>query len=151
MIWKVLTTLNARETHLLMCKPVKEGGFEGAYEKEKTNADGSPKVRFSIKTIRTIWPNHLKVMTDADKVVCGCSTCCDTDDVTDAYNGKRRKIVAAAEVKLEEMEDSTESEIDAKAGEQEAQERKRMGRCQAIWMPTEDSYMCKALPRDLLI
>ena len=49
-------------------------------------------------------------MTDADKVICGCSTCCDTDDINDAYNDKRRKLAALYEVRLEELGDSTRAE-----------------------------------------
>ena len=50
-------------------------------------------------------------MTYADKVVCGCSTCCDADDVITAYNGKRRKISLVADIKLEEMDDNTVDKI----------------------------------------
>ena len=46
-------------------------------------------------------------MTDTDNIVCGCSTCYDTDDVNDCYKAKQRPTVAAAEVKMEEMEDNT--------------------------------------------
>lgn len=79
-----------------MLKPESEGGFAGAY--------GEGKVRFSVNSILHYWPNWLKVMTDADKVMCGCETCLSTDDVHLAYKAKRRKIIAAAEVSLEEMD-----------------------------------------------
>ena len=121
LVQKVLITVCARELHLLMVKPEAQGGFAGAHEPDGSiNTDGSRRVRFSENTIRHYWPNWLKVMTDADKVVCGCSTCCDTDDVNTAYNGKRRKIVSAAEVDLDEMADNTEEEKRSKAEFQES-------------------------------
>ena len=99
LVCKILITVCAREPHLFMLKPVEEGGFtEGR--------DNNGLVRFSEKTLRTYWPNWLKAMTDADKAICGCSTCCDTDDINDAYNGKRRKLAALYEVRLEELGDS---------------------------------------------
>ena len=101
---KILTTLNAREMHIQMLKPESEGGFAGAY-------DSNGKIRFSVNSIIHYWPNWLKVMTDADKIMCGCSTCLSTDDIHLAYKAKRRKIIAAAEVHLEEM-DPEESEYE---------------------------------------
>ena len=106
---KILITVCARELHWLMVQPVNKGGYAGAYEADQTT------VRFSKNTLRHYWPNWLKVMSDTDKVICGCSTCCDTDDVNDAYKGKRRKIVAKAEVKLEEMPDGSAAEKADKA------------------------------------
>ena len=44
-------------------------------------------------------------MTDADKLICGCECCGKTDDLNEAYNAKRTKIVALAEIALEEMND----------------------------------------------
>ena len=60
---------------------------------------------FFVNTLRRYKPSHLKVMSDADKLICGCEPCGKTDDLNDAYNGKRRKIVALHEIKLEEMDD----------------------------------------------
>ncbi|EJK47945.1 hypothetical protein THAOC_33300, partial [Thalassiosira oceanica] len=94
---KILTTLNAREMHIQMLKPESNGGFAGAY-------DSHGNIRFSVNSIIHYWPNWLKQMTDADKVMCGCETCLSTDDIHLAYKTKRRKIIAAAEIHLEEMD-----------------------------------------------
>ena len=54
-------------------------------------------------------------MSDADNIICGCSTCCGIDDVNDAYKAKRRKIVATSEVKLDKMKDNTREARETKA------------------------------------
>ena len=54
-------------------------------------------------------------MSDADKVICGCSTCLDTDDLVEAYNGKRRKLIATTEIELDEMEETTRSQSHEKS------------------------------------
>lgn len=95
---KVLISISINDLHVLMCKPVEKGGYAGAWD--KTNNC----VKFSISTLRTYLPNHLKQMSDADMSICGCDTCGKTDDVHDAYKAKRRKIVAFSEIKLEEMD-----------------------------------------------
>jgi len=97
---RVLITVGVRELELLMRKPKSERGFEGAWEVTK---DGSRIARFSPNSLRTYWPNWLHEMSDADKVMCGCSTCLDTDDIVEAYNGKRRKIISTTEIEIEEM------------------------------------------------
>ena len=104
---KVFLTVGLRELHLLMMKPENEGGYKRAWD-EMT--DGSRKPRFSKNALRTYWPNWLTEMSDAQKIICGCSTCLDTDDVVEAYNGKRRKIIASKEVELEEMPETTRAE-----------------------------------------
>ena len=58
LVRKVLITVCTRELHLLMVKPVFEGGFLGAYKPYgSTKPDGSWRVRFSENTIRHYWPN----------------------------------------------------------------------------------------------
>jgi len=94
-----------------MVKLKSQGGFEKAFQHMP---DGRRLVRYSEETLRTYWPNWLKEMPDSDKVTCGCSTCLDTVDVIEAYNGKRRKIIAAVDVTLDEMDESTPAEIAAK-------------------------------------
>ena len=77
----VLITVCARELHLLMVRPIYGGGFKNAYEQ-----DDSGRVRFSENTLCTYWPNWLQLMTDADKIMCGCETCCSMDDIHLAYS-----------------------------------------------------------------
>ena len=79
-----------------MCKSVDDGGFVDA-------RDENNKVRFSEKTVRTYWPNWLKIMTENDKNMCACETCQTMNDLHVAYTAKRRKLVARAEVKLKDM------------------------------------------------
>ena len=103
-IRQVFITVGLRKLHLLMMKPTNEGGYKDVWH---ILEDGSRVSRFFKNTLRHYWPNYLKEMSDADKVICGCSFCLDTDDVVAAYNDKRRKIIRAAEVEIEEMEEST--------------------------------------------
>ena len=79
-----------------MCKEVKDGGYKRA-----RNLNG--KVRFSLTTIRTYWPNWLKQMSNADMNMCACETCQNMDDLHAGLIGKRRKIIARFEAKLEEL------------------------------------------------
>jgi hypothetical protein len=79
-----------------MCKTVDKGGFKGAHA---ANGD----VRFSLMTLRTYWPNWLKIMTDDDRNMCACETCQTMNDLHDAYVAKRRKIIARTEATLKEM------------------------------------------------
>ena len=98
----VLIPVCARKLHLLMVKSVCEGRFKNAYKQ-----DVSGRVRFSENTLHTYWPNWLTLMTDADRIMCGCETCCSMDDINLTYKAKRRKIVCAAEANLDEMEERT--------------------------------------------
>ena len=75
---KIFITVGLRELHLLMMKPKSKGGYERAWEEL---SDGSRCSRFSKNSLRHYWPNWLKEMTDAEKVIYGCSTCLDMDDV----------------------------------------------------------------------
>ena len=107
MIRKIFITVGLRELHLLMMKDKKYGGYEKAWQEQP---DGSRIARFSKNSLRHYWPNWLKEMSDEDKVICGCSTCLDADDMVEAYNGKRRKLISRTEVELDEMEDTTRSQ-----------------------------------------
>ena len=98
----ILISICPRELHVLMCKPVSKGGYSGAH-------DGKGNVMFSEMTLRHYWPNYLKVMTEADILVCGCETCITSDDLHDAYVAKRRRIISASEATLEEMDDDGEA------------------------------------------
>lgn len=93
---KVLITADG--LHALICKPKSEGGYEGARD-----TDGN--IIFSVNTIIHYWPNWLKIMSDADMIMCGCDTCLGSEDMHAAYKAKRSKILSAAEVVLEEMDD----------------------------------------------
>ena len=99
MVAKVLMSITINDLHNLMIKPVSKGGFVGAWDASNNN------VRFGMTTLRRYKPSHLRVMTDADKLICGCEPCGKTDDLNEAYNAKCTKIVALAEIALEEMND----------------------------------------------
>ena len=88
MVAKVLMSITINELHNLMIKPVSRGGFDEAWDKSNNN------VRFGITTLCRYKPSHLRLMTDADKLICECEPCGKTDDLNEAYNAKRTKIVA---------------------------------------------------------
>ena len=83
-----------------MCKDVKDGGYKGA-------RDRHGRVWFSLTTIRTYWPNWLKKMSNDDMNMCACETCQNMDDLHAGMVGKRRKIIARFDAKLEEMGQNT--------------------------------------------
>ena len=97
MIRVILISICPRELHVLMIKPVKEGGFEGAY-------DQLGNVMYSIMTLWHYWFNWRRVMTEADMSVCACKCCTTTDDLHDAYVARRRKIICEAKILLDEMD-----------------------------------------------
>ena len=100
-IRKILISVCPRQLHVLMCSDhEKDGGYKGA-------RDHQGNVRFSLKTIRTYWPNWLRIMDDADMNMCACETCQTMDDLHTAYVAKRRKIIVRAKVALEEMTGNT--------------------------------------------
>ena len=108
MIRIILMSICPRELHVLMMKPVKEGEFEGSHGR-LTN------VMYSIITLRHYWHNWLRVMARADMSVCPCKCCTMTDDLHDAYAAKRRKIICAAEILLDEMDKVNAADKAAKA------------------------------------
>ena len=79
-----------------MCKPVKDGGYKDAYDK---NGD----VKFSLTTLETYWPVHLKKMSENDMNMCACATCQNMDDLHASNVAKRRKNISTFEAKLELM------------------------------------------------
>ena len=81
MIRIILMSICPRELHVLMIKPVKEGGFEGAY-------DQLGNVMYSIMTLWHYWFNWRRVMTEADMSVCACKCCTTKDDLHHAYVAK---------------------------------------------------------------
>ena len=93
---KILIDCSVQRLHVLMCKTVDKGGFKRAHA---ANGD----IRFSEMTLRTYWPNWLKIMTDQDRNMCACKTCQTMNDLYVAYVAKRRKIIARTETTLKEM------------------------------------------------
>jgi hypothetical protein len=91
-----LIEIKPEALHVLMCKPVEDGGYAGA-------RDPSGPVKFSVMTLRTYWPNWLKIMTDNDRTMCACETCQTSQDLHSAYLAKRKDIVTRSKAKLKAM------------------------------------------------
>ena len=88
-----------------MCKPVKDGGYKNAYDKNGN-------VKFSLTTLETYWPAHLKKMSENDMGMCACKKCQNMDDLHATTVSKRRKTIVEYEAKLEEMgENSRETRL----------------------------------------
>ena len=103
-----------------MTKNEKDGDYIGA-------RDENNNVMFSLKTLRLYKPNWLKRMTKNDMNMCACATCQDADDLLSSYNAKRKKIVAKAEVRIDQMErelkNQTTRETRSRRGEIETREK----------------------------
>ena len=80
-----LITIGPKELHVLMCKPVKDGGYKDAYDK---NGD----VKFSLTTLETYWPVHLKKMSKNDMNMCACAICQNMDGLHGSNVAKRRRL-----------------------------------------------------------
>ena len=65
---KVLNAISKPKTHVLMCSPVENGGYEFVLDKEG-------KVRFSLSAMKKYWPNWVVEMNEAQMIMCACETC----------------------------------------------------------------------------
>ena len=85
-----------------MVKDPKDGGFIGGKRNGIT--------QFSETTLRHYWSNWLHQMNDADMEICGCETCCRTNDLHTAMKGKRRKLIKEASDQLMGMENQADKD-----------------------------------------
>jgi len=101
-IQRVLISTCPRQLHVQMMKK----GTDGGYDPARDATTGDPK--FSLSTIVAYWPNWLTIMNDGHMLMCGCKTCMEMNDLHEAMQLERRKILSEYEKKLSEMPDGAE-------------------------------------------
>ena len=101
-IQRVLISACPCQLHVQMRKK----GTDGGYDPARDAATGEPK--YSLSTVVSYWPNWLTIMNDGHMLMCGCKTCMEMNDLHEAMQLERRKILSEYEKKLSEMADGAE-------------------------------------------
>ena len=96
-IQKKKISLVPRHLYQEMIKPTNQGGFPGA-------RDDNGEVCISKSNMLKYWPNHVTLMRERDKLICGCETCIISDENHQSLRLFRKRLIEKEENKIQSID-----------------------------------------------